>query len=362
MLAQYQLLYFDLNIPQNTISYLPSLTGLRAVAATLVYIHHYNPFPANTWLHRIAQEGYIGVTLFFVLSGFVITWNYASRWSQPTFSLRDFYVARFARIFPLYWVLLLLLYTILIFKNGPTILSWSDLWAHVFLLKGWFPSLAFQGISQSWSLTVEVGFYVLAPWWIRIVAQQKWIQLVGLFAFFLIFLFVFYSPNLAFGSFYTLLGRFFEFSVGIFIALSCSHASTSPQPRYATILGILLSVAIVGMYIMAIDKYHFPTFQVEWILYNICLPLSLGVFVKGLVKEASFIRKLLSHKWFLVLGNASYAFYLIHLGPFPVIIQRFITTQKLGQFIILWMLAMVFYFFIEKPLQRTIIKYTKLPD
>lgn len=351
-----------MNIPQNTIGYLPSLTGLRAVAATLVYIHHYNPFLPNTWLHRIAQEGYIGVSLFFVLSGFVITWNYASRWQPSTFSLRDFYVSRFARIFPLYWVLLLLLYTILIFKNGTSILSWSDFLAHVFLIKGWFPTLAFKGISQSWSLTVEIGFYVLAPWWIRTIAHQKWIKLLGLFAFFLISLFVFYSPNLAFGSFYTLSGRFFEFSVGIFIALYYRNASTSRQPKYATIWGVLWSVALVGIYIMAIDEYHFPAFQVEWILYNICLPLSLGLLLTGLLQEASFIRNLLSHKWFVLFGKASYAFYLIHLGPFPVMIQRFITTQKLGQFILLWMLAMVFYFFIEKPLQRTIIKRIKSPD
>src|SRR5215207_8097819 len=85
------------------------LTSLRMIAALLVFLHHYYPFAAeprsaNFW-QSIALEGHIGVTVFFVLSGFLITLRYYNTFkSKPSREqLFDYIRKRIARIYPLYF-------------------------------------------------------------------------------------------------------------------------------------------------------------------------------------------------------------------------------------------------------------------
>ena len=89
-------------------AYLPALTGVRAVAAYLVFLHHFNPFQsAGTaqLLHRIVLELHIGVAIFFVLSGFLITLRYSNS-TQWTWRWWGTYLRnRFARIYPMYFLL-----------------------------------------------------------------------------------------------------------------------------------------------------------------------------------------------------------------------------------------------------------------
>ena len=86
---------------------IPALTGVRALAAFLVFFHHHpTKFlivgPLALWL-----EMHVGVTLFFVLSGFMITWRYDRRGPRPESFLRGYFVNRFARIYPLYLALMI---------------------------------------------------------------------------------------------------------------------------------------------------------------------------------------------------------------------------------------------------------------
>jgi len=79
------------------------LTGLRFVAAMMVLVSHY-PVPGTPGpLLRLMQSGYAGVTFFFVLSGFILTYNYADRFcSDARDNLVPYFVSRFARIYPVY--------------------------------------------------------------------------------------------------------------------------------------------------------------------------------------------------------------------------------------------------------------------
>ena len=85
--------------------YFPALTGLRAVAAAMVVLHHFNPInPARFgWrVHGLVAELHIGVTVFFVLSGFLIGYRYVG--GSPV-ALRTYFANRFARIYPMYFLL-----------------------------------------------------------------------------------------------------------------------------------------------------------------------------------------------------------------------------------------------------------------
>ena len=82
--------------------YLPALTGLRAVAAWLVFIHHFNPFASETgFFFGLAQQGYTGVSLFFVLSGFLLPYHYYDAPLTTRAGLSDYFRRRFVRIIPL---------------------------------------------------------------------------------------------------------------------------------------------------------------------------------------------------------------------------------------------------------------------
>jgi peptidoglycan/LPS O-acetylase OafA/YrhL len=151
-------------------SYLPALTGLRAVAAYLVFLHHFNPFakagPTQV-LYRALLEFHIGVPIFFVLSGFLITLRYSTTvqwtWSWWGQYLRN----RVARIYPLFFLMTCISFAWIYSTEGSFhVRVWL---LNVLFLRGFFSELIYSGLSQGWTLTVEECFYLFAPlaFWLR---------------------------------------------------------------------------------------------------------------------------------------------------------------------------------------------------
>ncbi|MFF8313459.1 acyltransferase family protein [Streptomyces lydicus] len=144
---------------------LRSLTGLRFVAMLPVFLTHaafegvFSDAKASWgFLDAMGNTGYVAVSFFFVLSGFVITWSY-----RPTDTPRKFWRRRFFRVFPNHlatYVLALVLITSVGLSVGllPSV-------TQLFLVQSWVPDPAFTdtGNSVSWSLAVDVVFYALFP-------------------------------------------------------------------------------------------------------------------------------------------------------------------------------------------------------
>ncbi len=330
---------------------IPSLTGLRVLAALMVFFHHYNPFSKASFFYLLVHEGYVGVTVFFVLSGFVITWNYADKLQKPE-GLRRFYLFRFARIIPLYWLLLTAFYLLRWYNKGS--ISVSEWLPNFLLIKGLMPNLVFSGIPQSWSLTTEACFYVMAPLWIFLVAQKKWYALAGLYFLFLLGLFVFYPNETSFGSFYTIFGRFFEFGVGVYTALRLRKEKLPVFP-FKTITASVAAVGMVIAYVWSISYAHLSAFYTEWILYNGLLPIVIGVGLVGLMTEQTLLRTVLSSALFQLLGKASYAFYLLHIGPVAVVLQRYVSGHFGVLLLLLWIVAYGLYRWVEKPIHHWLV-------
>ena len=138
----------------------PALTGLRAAAASLVFFFHYNPFARrgeNNLLFRLVNEWHIGVSLFFVLSGFLVFYRHQAE-AVP---LREYLLRRFARIYPLFFIFSLLqFFSPWYHFTGPKA---EEVFLNLSFLKGFSEAYAFSGIPQAWSLTPEVCFYLLVP-------------------------------------------------------------------------------------------------------------------------------------------------------------------------------------------------------
>jgi peptidoglycan/LPS O-acetylase OafA/YrhL len=136
---------------------IPALTGVRAVAVLLVFLAHLQQryLPYQEFIGTpIANASYFGMTVFFVLSGFVIHWNYAPLFSKesPKIALWKFFVARFSRLWPLHFVV-----TILATVQWPDL---SKFIQHLFMVQTW----AYQGTANisyynTWSISSEWFFY-----------------------------------------------------------------------------------------------------------------------------------------------------------------------------------------------------------
>jgi len=150
---------------------LPALTSLRFFAALHVVFFHFLAFKiasSEGWLGQISSIGYVGVSFFFVLSGFILVYTYAGR-DTPA---RDFWRARFARIYPAFAFSLLLTGPFFFFStlmlNLP-FFAWFSTHLRLvvllvpFLLQAWVPLAALAWNSVAWSLSDEAFFYLLFP-------------------------------------------------------------------------------------------------------------------------------------------------------------------------------------------------------
>lgn len=144
-----------------------ALTGLRWWAAFLVFGYHMQVFaPVPGVTSAVLGQGYLGVTFFFVLSGFVLTWSASDRVSRSTF-----YWRRFARIYPSHFVALLLAIPVFYTFTPESAPLWVKpmsfpiLALSFVLLQGWSlnPAILFSGNPAAWTLTCEAFFYAIHP-------------------------------------------------------------------------------------------------------------------------------------------------------------------------------------------------------
>jgi peptidoglycan/LPS O-acetylase OafA/YrhL len=147
---------------------LDTLTGMRFLAAlAVVFCHVGAQFTTASSLTVLAGYGYVGVSFFFMLSGFVLTWS--SNRSGPS----RFLWMRFARVWPLQFLLTLVAFTVLAAQEqlpGPL-----GHVAEVLLLQAWSPKqgVYFGGNGVSWSLSCEMFFYLLFPLAARVVRRLR---------------------------------------------------------------------------------------------------------------------------------------------------------------------------------------------
>lgn len=343
----------------TTARYLPPLTGMRAVAAYLVFLHHYNPAPTSTIAHRLFDQGYVGVSIFFVLSGFLINHQYADS-LDTNGSGRTYAQNRLARIAPLYIALFLMTAGVNAVRGQAT--NWFVFSLNVTLLKGFFDDFKFAGIAQSWSLTVELCFYATAPFLIRLLRRVSpllitlWLTSFGLFLWLTVGQFRLYGlfGSLAFVTFYTFFGRSFEFMVGMWLAQHWrkDRLTTIRRP---TLLGLIISTACVLWQANVHTLTCNPTwlFSSEIIAYNYILPVGIVLFLLGLLRGKNVVSQVLSTPFMQALGRSSYAFYLVHLGLIPKSLETLgLTNHPWLLFGLLVLIAYGFYQSIEKPFYR----------
>ncbi|MFM7102789.1 MAG: acyltransferase family protein [Verrucomicrobiota bacterium] len=174
---------------------LDSLTSVRFVAALLVYLYHAEAHfrlgeaPAFQGLPAtLTHLGFLGVPFFFQLSGFILTVVYASRLgpgAEPGWraGLRPYLVARLARVYPLYLAGLVLSLPLVAFDARATAATGLEVWLSLalspLLLQAWFPSVCLLWNAPGWSLSVEAAFYLAFPFLLRFFLRVRRSHLPG---------------------------------------------------------------------------------------------------------------------------------------------------------------------------------------
>ncbi|MFT6965386.1 MAG: peptidoglycan/LPS O-acetylase OafA/YrhL [Marivirga sp.] len=350
--------------------FLKPLTGIRAIAAFLVFLYHYNIFvPQKDKLSAwgIIDELHIGVTLFFVLSGFLITYRYYDR-HHEIFTKR-FYIKRFARIYPLFFILTSLTYIHLLI-NGQS-LDFGLLRAYLLnisLLSGFFNELKFSGIPQAWSLTVEELFYLSTPilfFFLKKKLSNAIIICLSLLLLGGLFIGLGNWFTMPYGFFdsmefmltYTFFGRCLEFIIGMLLAifyLKNKVRLLRGKYNYKSYLGLFATFGSVLLLVFLSLNGGAHQLYYKHLTITFLLPVfGIAPLYLGLITEKTIIASILSSKLFQLLGKASYAFYLIHLGFIASFLANII-PHTLGLFIVLNILAILLYLIIEQPLNKRI--------
>ncbi len=164
-------------------AYIPELQGLRGVAVLAVVFYHCGPRLVGTWVHSASLWGWAGVNLFFVLSGFLITSILLESRSKPHY-FRNFYARRALRIWPVYVLLLVVVYLEAPWFIGPGIavaVKTAPWLAYIFFVQNLFHLALPPSVSPTWSLAIEEQYYFLWAPLVRLL-KRPWTMAVVLAA------------------------------------------------------------------------------------------------------------------------------------------------------------------------------------
>ena len=327
---------------------LPALTGLRIIAAALVFASHVpKPDGFNPTVMRWMNSGYNGVTLFFVLSGFVLTLNY------PTgVDTRRYFVARFARVYPLY----LLVLTVSVWDRWRLGQPVHGLWQHILGVQAWSPdvqnAMGINGVA--WSVSVELFLYAMFPLLIipaRRVARGSAVAvltvavalLAAVTAWFAVF-----HPELAHRWLYwTPLSRLVDFVAGMMLCRIFTTYTISPTVgRWMWRAGFAVAVWFMFQPWMYLSAWSFDAAYV--------LPALL--IIGGLAVAPP---RWMTSRVMVAAGEASFAFYLIHLR----ILDRVGATTwpgKAAVFVLVLAAAFALHHLVERPARDGIRRLQQL--
>lgn len=284
------------------------IQGLRALAVFLVFIFHISS--------STLPGGFLGVDIFFVISGYLISGIILNKKEKGNFTFIDFYIGRLKRIAPIYYIVLIaiLVAAVIIYLPSDILqLRMNAFYSSVFASNVYFSTLdTYFGASSmenpflhTWTLSIEMQFYFLLPLLLYFV-NKKWLTTVMIF--FIISLLGYsllgtYWLDLKSKMYFSLPARIPEFCIGALFAIKQDHFKKlgSTSLNYISVFSL---VVIIACSFLFSEKSDYPG-------YLVIFPCVATAFL--LVNKASFINsKIFSNKIAVHIGELSYSIYLWH--------------------------------------------------
>jgi peptidoglycan/LPS O-acetylase OafA/YrhL len=346
-------------VNQNEKTFYPQLDALRAIAVVLVIVSHW--FAPDFVLNRYSANGILGVTLFFVLSGFLITGillqsreNIDSRILPPRNAFGVFYARRALRIFPVYYVLLLvaMIFNVGLIRNS---LGWHFFYASNFYF--WIKE-AFGGpLSHLWSLSVEEQFYIVWPLLIFFMPKRFLVTLffIGILIA-IVFRYWIITDQSDFGRL-LMPGSLDSFCIGGLLAYG-RQKGAEVYKSYLASRKLWVIVAFVLLIVVHLPLMKKLPANISLNMYLLFISLAFGVIIDTVANIVTLhgVREVLNNKGVLYIGKISYGIYLYHnfipqIYGLPEFAGSFY-IEKIVRFSLLLGLATVSWYVLEKPMLR----------
>ena len=323
--------------------YFENLNAIRFIAAFLVIICHIEELKDFFNIDRIFDVsqtrlvGRVGVVLFFVLSGFLITYLlYKEKELTNTISVRKFYIRRILRIWPLYFFIVLFTFFVVPFVDFLIVdgydkkLLWSDLFTKLILYVAFLPNLvcaiygAIPYVAITWSIGAEEQFYLIWPWLNKNVSN-KWILMFSIIiGYFLVKRYIYYLPN----DFRQVFKIFWDMTLidcmaigGIFATLLYQNGILVNIIRKILFKKIVQWVVLILTIYLVYINFKLKDFYCE--IYAILFGVLIINFAANPNRIFSMENKILNY-----LGKVSYGLYLYHY-ILIIIVLRFCDNLKI---------------------------------
>ncbi len=348
----------------SSIKYRPEIDGLRAIAVISVIIYHLN----ENWL----PGGFLGVDIFFVISGFLITGIIITEIQQNSFSFKQFYTRRIKRIYPAFITVMALVSfiasAIFIYNDFNKLRKTIELAIaflsnfYLGLTQGYFDLSANENPAlHIWSLAVEEQYYLIFPL-ILTLAYKKFREIKVLFIITLILFFILLSTSFIPASFYKEVLhqpniyylsnlRFPELLVGSLLAIYHCSNKIQLSTQVSNILAILSTLLLFScLFLMNNDIAFIPG-------VTLILPCIFTALIIHTTSQNNIIKLCLSNKAIVFIGKISYSLYLYHW--IFIALAYYITGEKQinnQSIAIVTALTIIFsvlsYYLIEQPIRK----------
>jgi peptidoglycan/LPS O-acetylase OafA/YrhL len=398
--------------------YYPELDGLRFFAFLAVYIFH-RGVPqfegwmnacwrgAHSWAPRLfpislplrfgyntLSNGWIGVQLFFVLSGFLIARLLLREESRNGHvDIKAFWIRRILRIWPLYYCAMLIGWVALPLTHGwslrdPAYLAAvsKHLLPFCLFLGNW--SVAFHGpppydeLSILWTVGVEEQFYIAAPLLFVLVPKRFRMPLVISLMGFAIWRRVGFARQIDHGITavhfqYSTLTQLDTLLAGVLLALILDGGRGKSAPRW--LLGSLQAISLIGIVALATRPHLAKPYAMEsgprnpWLVTGefVAIWATFALLIATLSLNDGIVRRFLAHRWIRWLGKVSYGLYMYHIlairlgqelfGRLPWFANKEL-WQTIFAFALNVAMAAVSYQLLERPFLRLKDRWTKVPS
>lgn len=305
---------------------LNSLTSLRFIAAFGVFLHHFHVLKESNnhiikFFSSILYEGFVGVTFFYILSGFIISYSYKQHREKEVFKTSDFLFNRVARLYPVHILTLFVAIYFYIPSYNYGLIHVDQFIYNALLVQSAIPDpqyfFSFNGVS--WSVSTEMFFYIAFIFLVTLNNRQLQVFFCTVLALIVYHMTVVPDTKQYVGWTYYINPAFrvIDFMAGMLLFRLYDTGKLVVQDKVATLLevGSLLLLAgtmAYGMHSVGM-KYRYDIFYL--------LPMALVVYVfafgKGLVSRA------ISWKPIVFLGEASFSLYMVHQICIYVVNQNY---------------------------------------
>lgn len=325
--------------------YIDALRGLAVLGVILTHCG-YKVSGLPNFVQNFAIEGSRGVQLFFVISAFTLFNSYSKRKTRETNSGLKFFIRRFFRIAPMFYLALVYyLYD----SNSFSSVSLTKLTSVLTFTNGWNPQWINSIVPGGWSIAVEMTFYLIVPFLFKFIDNIKkagWALFIALVISNIIhWIMLGYNhennPEYLNFIFYFFPNQLPIFMIGIFLYFYQKKGIELSPPTY----NLLLIFSIFMMVALVTGGFVGNTNNVEWIPHIVMWGVAFALFAVALssMKRNSLFRKLFINKYIRFYGKVSFSAYLVHFTLIPLG-MRFISKLTIGPSYKLAMLGIVISF------------------